>query len=178
MRVPPKVKVFGWKLSHDILPTYLALTKRRILSDPICPRCSVAEETTTHAIRDCAKARNIWAEAPCKNEWLAIGDSHPLQWLSAVAKKVSKESFEEGLMLCWAIWNNRNKKIKERYKQEALLVTRTTFSYLHEVRMAQNIIPKAEQTEKVKWNPPAEGTYKVNFDGALRAEIAVGGVGW
>ncbi|XVF80446.1 hypothetical protein PTKIN_Ptkin15bG0073900 [Pterospermum kingtungense] len=103
--VPPKVKIFRWRLSHDILPTYGALARRHILTSPICPRCLSAEKTATYAVRDCSKAREVWAELPCKDKWLAPNELHVIQWLIKMVKPTPVAVFEEGLMLCWALWN-------------------------------------------------------------------------
>ena len=39
LKIPNKIKVFEWRACHDILPTRLNLTKRRIISDNMCPIC-------------------------------------------------------------------------------------------------------------------------------------------
>ena len=39
LRIPNKIKVFGWRACNDILPTKLNLSKRRIIDDVMCPIC-------------------------------------------------------------------------------------------------------------------------------------------
>ena len=56
-----KIKVFGWRACHDILPTCVNLTKRRIIDDNGCPICTRVSESTIHALWDCAAAQDIWA---------------------------------------------------------------------------------------------------------------------
>ena len=36
LRIPNKIKVFGWRASHDILPTRRNLKKKRVLTDDVC----------------------------------------------------------------------------------------------------------------------------------------------
>ena len=56
LKIPNKIKVFGWRACHDILLTRLNLTKRRIISDNMCPICCRCPESTIHALRECAAA--------------------------------------------------------------------------------------------------------------------------
>ena len=50
LRLPNKIKVFGWKVYHDILPTWLNLIKRQIIIDNGCPICIIFPESTIHAL--------------------------------------------------------------------------------------------------------------------------------
>ena len=40
LRIPNKIKVFGWRACHDILPTRRNLKKKRVLFDELCPFCA------------------------------------------------------------------------------------------------------------------------------------------
>lgn len=59
LRLPNKIKVFGWKVYHDILPTWLNLIKRQIIIDNGCPICSIFPESTIHALWECAAAQDV-----------------------------------------------------------------------------------------------------------------------
>ncbi|XVF82801.1 hypothetical protein PTKIN_Ptkin16aG0079000 [Pterospermum kingtungense] len=174
-QVPLKVRFFGWRLCQDIIPMYASLSRRKIMDSPICPRCTNEEETSTYAIRDCRLAREAWAFLSCKNEWSGDRSSNAIQWFTIVTKNMPKEHFEEGLVVMWALWNWRNKKIKEGVKIDAKIVVRRSLSYLHEFKKAQ--LKEANLTTALTWKPPDGTTYKVNFDGAVHMEEAVGGAG-
>ncbi|MBA0670167.1 hypothetical protein Goklo_025166 [Gossypium klotzschianum] len=45
---------------HGFVPTKLCLYNKRIANDSHCPRCHVANEDVSHALRHCAFARNVW----------------------------------------------------------------------------------------------------------------------
>ena len=61
LRVPNKIKVFGWRTCHEILPTCVNLARRKILSDPMCHCYKFFPESTVHAIWECVAAQDVWA---------------------------------------------------------------------------------------------------------------------
>ena len=60
LRIPNKIKVFGWKAFNEILPTRLNLSKRKIIADAMCPICLRFPESVVHALWDCGVARDEW----------------------------------------------------------------------------------------------------------------------
>ena len=60
LRIPNKIKVFGWRACHDILPTRRNLKKKRILMDDVCPLCGLSQESTIHALWECTIAQDVW----------------------------------------------------------------------------------------------------------------------
>lgn len=58
-RLPPKVRIFAWRLGHDLLPTKLKIAAINKDANSACPRCNLTSETTIHAIRDYQKAKDI-----------------------------------------------------------------------------------------------------------------------
>ena len=63
LRIPNKIKVFGWRACNDILPTKLNLTKRRIIDDFVCPICMRFPESATHVSWECDVAQDVWVGA-------------------------------------------------------------------------------------------------------------------
>lgn len=64
LELPEKIKIFMWKTSKNILPTFENLWKRKCLQDLICQRCSGGVETSYHALTGCKVAKKIWDYAP------------------------------------------------------------------------------------------------------------------
>lgn len=58
LELPEKIKIFKWRAAMNLLPTAENLWKRKVLQDPICPRCKIKAESVRHAVMDC-KAANI-----------------------------------------------------------------------------------------------------------------------
>ena len=50
LKVPNKIKVFGWRACRGILPTRVNLVKRRIITDNRCETCKTEPETEVHAL--------------------------------------------------------------------------------------------------------------------------------
>ena len=61
LKIPNKVKVFGWRACHDILPTSYNLSRRRIITEDKCQLCTRETETTTHALWECTIVQDVWA---------------------------------------------------------------------------------------------------------------------
>ena len=61
LRVPNKVKVFGWRACLNTLPTRANLVKRKIIHEDVCMLCSRESETGVHALWTCAVAKDVWA---------------------------------------------------------------------------------------------------------------------
>ena len=60
LRIPNKIKVFGWRACHDILPTRRNLKKKRVLLDESCWFCATFQESTIHVLWECTTAQDIW----------------------------------------------------------------------------------------------------------------------
>ena len=59
--MPNKIKVFGWRACHNILPTRDNLVLRKIVEDDGCMLCSRRVEIGIHALRECAVAKDVWS---------------------------------------------------------------------------------------------------------------------
>ena len=60
LRIPNKMKVFGWRACHDILPTKRNLKKKRVLSEELCSFCSRFQKSTIHVLWECTVVQDIW----------------------------------------------------------------------------------------------------------------------
>lgn len=58
--LPENIKHFLWLILHGSLPTNLFRANSHISLDSSCNRCGAAQESISHAIRNCYKARQIW----------------------------------------------------------------------------------------------------------------------
>ena len=61
LRIPNKIKVFGWRACNDILPTKQNLSKQKIIEDEMCPICMRFPESVIHALWECEAAKDVWA---------------------------------------------------------------------------------------------------------------------
>lgn len=56
LKVPNKIKVFGWRACRNVLPTRVNLAQKRIIQDNRCEACKTEPETVIHALWNCGVA--------------------------------------------------------------------------------------------------------------------------
>lgn len=61
LRIPNKVKVFGWRACLEILPTRMNLARRKVVVDNICLNCTRFPKTAIHALWNCEVAKDVWS---------------------------------------------------------------------------------------------------------------------
>jgi hypothetical protein len=111
LQVPSPVKLFIWRACHNILPTRVNLTQKKVLEDSSCPCCGEAVETICHTFWECPVARVVWG-----------GNSsifHKCQWagndfkllLKYCLERVSREELDLMAVVSRRIWLRRNSLI-------------------------------------------------------------------
>uniref|UniRef100_A0A2N9FNQ8 Reverse transcriptase domain-containing protein n=1 Tax=Fagus sylvatica TaxID=28930 RepID=A0A2N9FNQ8_FAGSY len=90
INVPNKIKIHLWRACMNAIPTGLALHRRRVLNDPLCPVCGGESETPTHALWTC-------------------------QYVGSILQTMSCEVVELWVVTAWAIWYARNKFVHENF---------------------------------------------------------------
>ena len=99
INIPPKVKIFVWRLIHGLLPMGIALLKRKIHIDGICNKCGEDVETIEHVFRDC-----IWNHLFWYSSYLRIDiteedvRSGMMMWIHKQKHLFSREGFTLFLM--------------------------------------------------------------------------------
>ena len=163
MKVPNKVRHFIWRAVGESLPIKKNLLKSCVVLDGLCGLCKVGVEDSIHALWLCDSVKPIWMSTPSfaflRAQKLPTFKELVFYMLqNAPPSKVALFS-----MIAWAIWEWRN-------RASALLREFHDVQKLHPRRS----VPR----EVVKWSPPIEGLYKVNFNGAIFEDQAFAGLGW
>ncbi|KAI5676220.1 hypothetical protein M9H77_07170 [Catharanthus roseus] len=113
---PPKVKLLGWKVFNDIVPTRANLRRRNILVDPPCPRCNREEENSVHVFFNCPWVRRVWRAwkidiRRAVRDWRSCKD---IIWNILQLPQIKEgEGGTLNLRMLWCIWNDRNKFLFE-----------------------------------------------------------------
>ena len=124
-------------MCHDILPTRLNLTKRRIISDnrsPICCRCP---ESTIHVLWECAVAQNVWASSVKILQKGCTGQNDLLHLLEYLLNQLSLKEVEVFFTQAWLIWNRRNNIIYGGKFIDLGTINQRVVEYLEEYKHAQ-----------------------------------------
>jgi hypothetical protein len=101
--IPNKVKIFGWRVACDNLPTQDNKCKRTLELSNICTICGTEAENSFHATVACTKARAIRKEMrkvwnlPKEDDFRLTGRD----WLLILLSKLSKETQGQVLLLLW-----------------------------------------------------------------------------
>jgi hypothetical protein len=76
-QVPPKVRIFSWKLSQEGLATQCNRKRRTLSADATCQICGTEEESGYHAVIRCTKAVALRHEI--RSHWL-LPDEHQFRY--------------------------------------------------------------------------------------------------
>jgi hypothetical protein len=104
--IPPKVKIFVWKLCKDILPTEHNKLKRRLKVEDTCDLCGMEPETSYRAVISCRCAADL-RQATCAHwnlpdeDWFAYTGPN---WLLILLDGCTAEQKVITLLLFWRSW--------------------------------------------------------------------------
>jgi hypothetical protein len=109
--VPPKVRVFWWRIVNGYLPTRGILHGRHIEHTPNCEVCGVDEESIKHVLMDCTIAKNFWAEVK-KLTSVKLPTLHPHTWAHDLVDPGLCPPRNAAIFLygMWSLWMARNKR--------------------------------------------------------------------
>ena len=172
--MPNKIKNFLWRVCSNALPTKENLMKRRIINDASYNACQTEQESMFHAIWECEKISHVWA--PCFS-W--VRTEHPglreiLDLIVLLGQKVQR--LELFGVVAWFIWNHRNRLRVNEKGLPSEKIFEAAKAYLSDYQ-AKFPRKRKQPVERVKWQPPGEGLYKTNYDGAVFNESGEAGIG-
>ena len=109
LKLPPKIKIFAWKVVNHALPVASALHKRKIVDSASCSRCKMAWESIGHALFTCKHAKTVWKNTPFRIDFSAAHRMMQGDYLIHLAGTNTKMDFKSLICVMWCIWYNRNK---------------------------------------------------------------------
>ena len=181
LRIPQKIKHFAWRAGRDILATKSNLAKRRITPNGMCDLCGYNEETVYHLLWGCDHAKEVW-----KNRKFALPFEISTQWnfLDVVANLQECEHFrprqmEKFISICWGIWKDRNDLRMGGKGKMARTILRSATHLVEEFGLAneEKTEFQADPIPLATWQPPSQGSYKVNMDGTVFTNRKQAGAG-
>lgn len=111
--VPPKVRVFGWKLATNSLAVQVLRSWRIGKGRPTCSICGREEETNFHAVMNCTKARAL--RLRMRSDWKLPEEGALRQegddWVLVMLDSVDALTHQRLLLLWWRVWHLRNDSI-------------------------------------------------------------------
>lgn len=107
-KLPNKIKVFGWRLCQDILPTKENFSRRKIVKDSRCSLCKQSSESVLHVLWECGVAQDVWVGNRIYVQKCARAHNDIKQLLKDLIGRLTTEDMDLILVQCWIIWNQRN----------------------------------------------------------------------
>ncbi|KAK4711266.1 hypothetical protein R3W88_005779 [Solanum pinnatisectum] len=179
-----KIKHFLWLCSHNRLPTNSYLHHLGIITDPSCPICHNAVESTTHTLLECHLVKKLWLDMGLNMYHIANTHSHWLHNLHNLdiplyKNKITWKDFYPFAL--WYIWLQRNHTV---FRSNNPMTTPSTLFQLIMVRVSEFkhlSTASAHDSSKIDirilWFPPPVNFYKLNIDGAFIKKDQTGGLG-
>ncbi|KAL0336264.1 UNVERIFIED_CONTAM: putative mitochondrial protein [Sesamum radiatum] len=135
--VPPCVRLQAWRFCYEAVPTMENLARRRVGIEVHCVLCGADTESLKHILLECSFARLVWALSNIPWNRLSCWSDGSAAWLSNAIHKLDKEDRAKFLTVCWALWQNRNKKRMEDIEQDPRRVVHDAFLLLQKYQEAR-----------------------------------------
>lgn len=105
LSVPPKVKVFLWKMFHDFLHVGDNLLSHHVPVVGACTQCKLGWEYTTHVLIYYPKVKLFWQNSRFWTFLTNYKSATMLEIGSLLRRALTKEDFEAWTMMIWDLWN-------------------------------------------------------------------------
>ncbi|XP_074346113.1 uncharacterized protein LOC141684875 [Apium graveolens] len=130
--VKSKVTNFLWRFCTTCLPTSGTLVMKQVNIGGLCPWCHSADETDTHVLFECGFAKSVWNMAGV----LLNVQYNPNDAAGIVIRKVfnnySGEQCVQLGMMCWSLWNRKNRLVWEKINGSVFGVVAATNNLLRD----------------------------------------------
>ena len=109
MAIPPKIKAFWWRVTHNFVPVRANLHRRHMEDHANCLDCGVAEDTVFHALTVCPLSKQFWSLFRELFD-IKLPILHPLTWATDLLDVSLCPPPNACAILCgmWAVWKARN----------------------------------------------------------------------
>lgn len=167
-----------WRLMKEALPVSLALRRRGLDIDELCPMCRALPESFLHIFKACEFTRLFWAGSLIPFSVMNIDCSSIAVWVEQVRGVIGKEEFEYFVTALWCIWYSRNKLLHEMELVDAQEAALFVQEYLQRFQEARNLFAAPSfSVMQQTWSPPPAGYVKLNFDASLKTQQQGVGIG-
>ena len=111
LNVPPRIRLFGWRLGIGVLPTRGNIASRILGYDMRCELCGHLEDHDVHALFECPMAVEIWKESSFAQSLWSVGLHSAKAYLLHAVDTLDPDRLGDYVAVMWAIWNERHRVI-------------------------------------------------------------------
>ena len=134
LEVPPRIKLFGWKVGVQALATKMNLTIRILAVDMRCDICGAVEESDVYVHFLCPLAREIWSSSGFDDALWQGGGPTALDMVGKAANILSVDRLAEFMAVMWECWNSRNRFIFGKQKGWRGALAQRVISFVQDFR--------------------------------------------
>jgi hypothetical protein len=181
LKLNARLILFLWKIAWDILPSKARLNSIFTIPpvESLCPLCRTEEDSLSHLFFRCIFARVAWRSSFWPLDSLAWSLLSLPDWIKGIIHPFSSLGIPLAdthlfqifaAVLCDLLWFSRNKAVHEGVIPDinalAKSIRKTSLDHAAAWKTT------SASTQEL-WSPPPEGTFKVNFDTAIRKQFSV-----
>ncbi|KAA3470678.1 reverse transcriptase [Gossypium australe] len=166
----PKIRIFCWRMGHEILPTYDKIASIKSGFDSLCPRCGQGRETLIHALKDFLKARAVLEFGGLYNRLIEGSFTRCIDWIEEAMRMMDKKAMADFITVLWNIWNSHNNRVFRGVEEEAKVIWERASCLSNDFRIF-NMVEKPLlliSRERRGWKKLETDVIKVNFDAAFQ----------
>lgn len=158
LKLPGKVANFLWRVCQSCLPTAHALVMKQVNISVLCPWCHSAPETDTHILFACDFANTVWSLAGMTSLVQHNSYDNAEVVIRHAFDRCSREDCVQMGMVCWGLWNRRNKWLWDKANGSAFGVLAAARKMLGDWKEAQIPNIQSRQMGGVRrWEKPSTG---------------------
>ncbi|KAJ8431053.1 hypothetical protein Cgig2_005402 [Carnegiea gigantea] len=170
LNIPPRIKVFGWKMCVGALTTCSNLVRRTKDFNMSCHICSTLKDTTMHALLECPLALEVWSASPFNEGHWSRKFPSISECLHFVMDCLDSNAAGEFLSVLWEIWNSRNRFIFSTPDRSPEGLALRAISFIRSYREARLDTSPITKSSPENWCLPEFGRWKLNFDAGKLGE--------
>ncbi|KAH1074305.1 hypothetical protein J1N35_026633 [Gossypium stocksii] len=119
LNVLPKIRVFSWRVSHEILPTREKIASISSKFNQKCPRCDANTKTLLHALRDSTTSHEVLSMGGWDMSRIMKKHESCIDWIEDMMRTLDKKVLEDLFIMLWNYWNSRNNFIFKGQRDKA-----------------------------------------------------------
>lgn len=181
--VSSKIKKFGWRALHNVIPCLGTLANWHMTTMGQCPLCPIGFEDLNHILFRCTRAKEIWKNLRLddlvrralridKEGAVVLEELLDSQRRSIIFPEIRMR--ELILVAAWVIWWERGQLTHgediQPTNRAMMSIGALTLNY------TRSFVRQIQRTN-VRWKGPPEGTYMVNVDAAYNQYTGGGSSG-
>ncbi|XP_060964141.1 uncharacterized protein LOC115717908 [Cannabis sativa] len=192
LNLPPKIRIFAWKVLQNVVPVAAALFKKKIIDSAACSLCPSCWESIGHVLFGCHHAKAVWKDSKFTIDFHKAQSMYKGEYLHHLSAVYNQEDFELFICLMWGIRTNRNKVFhggKPRLSSSIIAYTTCFYNDYNRAKKSSKPAAATDQIlnnqssmnsalqQQVPWSPPSINVLKLNVEATTNLEQKKLGIG-